>query len=191
MFKKENKSFTIEEVVLGLLIFMISLSVILPSYLTIIRSHLITNNQLIALQNLKTALDRIYVELKSGEVIATDTHSIIFKNIQDCATQTIIFSTSSNNEGYLSFIKDNSTITLTDTSLVNIKNMNFNFLGKIDTVASPQNIFNENVYYTESIKAVTLAIEAENLLSKGLAKPINIQLTIQPFGTFIATKICF
>lgn len=191
MFKKINQSFTIEEVLLGLFIFLIVLGTIISSYLGIVNTHLITNNQLLALQNLKTALDRIYHELKFSENISTTTQGIMFISTQDCATKTIVFASSPENIGYLALIKDNTTITLTDLDLIDIKNFNINLWGILNPATPTINIFGQPHYRISSTKAVTLSIEANSLLTKGLHIPFNLQLTVQPFNSFTGIPDCY
>lgn len=191
MIKKENKSFTIEEILIAFLLFLISLGAIFNSYSAIIRTHLISLNQLSALQNLKSSLDRIYIELKSGENISTTYNSINFINTQDCTTRTISFVTSSDNIGYLVLIKNNSTISLTDLNLVDIRNFKIATMGIINTSNPTKNNFlRETDYYISSTKSVTFAITANNILNKNIYYPINIQLTVQPFNSAYKIPVC-
>ncbi|MCS7184201.1 MAG: hypothetical protein NZ866_02535 [Patescibacteria group bacterium] len=192
MFKKiSNKSFTVEEIAIALFIFLIYLGTIFNSYFVLINSHFLTQNKLQALQNLKMTLDKLYVEMKRGELFTTSSNSVSFINIQNCQTTTILFSTTSDNIGYLTLVKNNSTSTLTDPNLVNIENFNVHLVGIITTTLPARDIRNNIFYFITSFKSITLSIKAYNILKPDLKSPINIQMTVQPFNSFLSSRSCF
>jgi type II secretory pathway pseudopilin PulG len=188
---KKNKSFTLEEVLISLFIFLIILGTIINSYSSIISSYLIIKNNLLALQNLKNALDRIYSEIKVGENFNINNNSIEFISALDCSTKTIFFSTSTQNSGI--FLEENeSTSNLTDNNLVNIAEFKIYATGTAGLTATYHNIFTSKlVYYSYSTKTITISLKAYNKLNRNnLNLPINIQTTIQPFNTYYGLSNC-
>lgn len=189
---KKNKSFTLEEVLISLFIFLIILGTIINSYSSIISSYLIIKNNLLALQNLKNALDRIYSEIKVGEKFNINNNSIEFINALDCSTKTILFSTSTQNSGI--FLEENgSTFNLTDDNLVNIAEFKIYATGTAGLTTTSHYAFpNQMLYHSYSIKTITVSLTAYNKLNRSnLNLPINIQTTIQPFTTYYELPNCF
>ena len=137
-------------------------------------------------------MDRIYVEIKNGGNFTTTTNGLEFLNINDCATTTLVFNTTSNNIGYLSLIKNNATSDLSDINLIDIKKLNI-YLGgiiytntpTIDIFASPTPTYNLN-----SAKSVTIAIKGNIKLKEENNIPINIQMTTNPFNSFNKNNPC-
>ncbi|GIW66334.1 MAG: hypothetical protein KatS3mg095_0232 [Candidatus Parcubacteria bacterium] len=189
---KKNKSFTIQETMIAFLIFLIFLGTIINSYLAIINSNLINQRRLIAIQNLKTALDKIYLEIKTGANFSTSTNIISFLNTNNCNTTTISFATDSNNLGYLSIYKNNATSELTDRNLINITEFNIHTAGIIQTANPTLDIISHNTSYNLiAPKSITISIKGNINLKESIRVPINIQLTTQPFNSFNKQYPCY
>ncbi|GIW65954.1 MAG: hypothetical protein KatS3mg094_473 [Candidatus Parcubacteria bacterium] len=186
-----NKSFSIIELIVAFFIILIFLGTLSNSYLAIINSYVINQRQLAGLQNLKTALDRIYLEIKTGGYFSTTTNELEFLNINDCVTTTLIFTTTSDDIGYLSLIKNNITSNLSDINLIDIDKFNIYLGGKINTSIPTRDIItNNDTYNLISAKSITIAIEGKVKLKGKNQIPINIQMTAHPFNSFNKTNLC-
>jgi type II secretory pathway component PulJ len=183
--KLKNKSFTLEEIVISLLVFLISLSIIFTIYSNLLNAHISIQRELAGYQNIKFALDKIYADLKIAQDISTSTNKIEFIRTSDCATITLIYATSpEDGRGYLEYQIKNNTTTLTDVNLVDIKNFNYLIIKNIASSTLD--------YFMYSVKLITISLNGNflNESNSSYSKPFNIQLSIFPLPSSYNAKVC-
>jgi hypothetical protein len=182
----KNKSFTLEEIVISLLVFLISLSIIFSIYSNLLNAHISIQRELAGYQNIKFALDKIYADLKIAQDINTSTNKIEFIRTSDCATITLIYATSlEDGRGYLEYQIKNNTTTLTDVNLVDIKNFNYLIIKNIASSTLDD-------YFMYSAKLITISLNGNflNESNSSYSKPFNIQLSVFPLPSSYNEKVC-
>ena len=185
--KFKNKSFTLEELVISLLVFLISLSVIVTMYSNLVSAHISVQRELSGYQNIKFALDKIYNDLKIAQDINTYSNKIEFTRNSDCAKITLSYETSSVNGseyGFLVYGINNNTTTITDINLVDIDGFSIHIKKNIATPTLD--------YFYYGVKLITISINGNFLNQANLyySKPFNIQLSVFPLPSSYNQKIC-
>jgi len=173
----KKKGFTVIEVMVSLLVFIIGIGIFSVSYINLVRQQLINQRLQATLGNFRLALEKIWREMKYGVNFTTSTNEITFKRVYDCGEVAISYNGSS-----LIYKLNGKPSNLTDPDLIKINSFEIYTTG---------NLFDDpNADYSQrSIKLITLAIRAEANM-QNFYVPLNFQISVAPINSIFPSSPC-
>ena len=173
----KNKGFTLIEMSLAFLVFIIGIYLITFSYYNLVRSHLETQKNQIALSNLRLALDKVWLDLKYGVGFSTSTDCLQFRRIFDCREEIICFR---NNNLELSL--EGATTTLLNPDIIVINRFSYQISGIQDP--------NSDNYISKSPKLITISISGDSRVSPQKRIPFVFQMSVAPINSVFPKPKC-
>ena len=169
----KNKSFTILEMTVAILIFLIGIAVISGLYINLVRQYLISQNLQASIGNVKLALEKIWREMKYGINFATTTNGIKYQRVNDCANVEIKYDTATKAILY-------NSSTLIDPNYFEVNNFTIYATGSF---GSPGD------YNVISFKLITISLSGI-AKAKSMDIPINFQISVAPINSVFASTSC-
>ena len=169
----KKRGFTILELTVSILIFLIGLGIIAGMYVNLIRQHLISQNIQIALGNVKLGLEKIWREMKYGINFATTTKGIKYQRINDCKTVVVSYDSASKSLLY-------NSSTLIDPDFFEINDFSIYTTGSI---------FSTGDYNLTSFKLITISLNGI-VKAKSIEIPVNFQISVAPINSVFASTSC-
>jgi prepilin-type N-terminal cleavage/methylation domain-containing protein len=169
----KKKGFTILEMTVAILIFLIGIAVISGLYINLVRQHLISQNVQASLGNVKLALEKIWREMKYGINFATTTNGIKYQRVNDCANVEIKYDT-----GTKAILYNSST--LIDPNYFEVNNF---------TVYATGSFGSQGDYNITSFKLITISLSGI-AKAKSLDIPINFLMSVAPINSVFASTSC-
>jgi len=182
----KNKGFTLIEMAVAILIFIIGAYLISVSYLNVVKGYINTQNLQISLSNLRLSLDKIWKDMKYGVRFSTTTgicnglqNCISFKRVFDCKEEGVYL------DNALHVLKANiagNESVLTDKEVLEINSFNIDMKG-IKDPSSPN-------YILSSPKLITISISGNLILPNKQKSPFNIQMSVAPINSVFPQPKC-
>jgi prepilin-type N-terminal cleavage/methylation domain-containing protein len=169
----KKKGFTILEMTVAILIFLIGIAVISGLYINLVRQHLISQNVQASLGNVKLALEKIWREMKYGINFATTTNGIKYQRVNDCANVEIKYDT-----GTKAILYNSST--LIDPNYFEVNNFTVYTTGSLPSTGN---------YSETSFKLITISLNGI-AKAKSMDIPVNFQISVAPINSVFASTSC-
>jgi type II secretory pathway pseudopilin PulG len=169
----KNKSFTILEMTVSILIFLIGIAVISGLYINLVRQYLISQNLQASLGNVKLALEKIWREMNYGINFATTTNGIKYQRVNDCANVEIKYDTAAKAILY-------NSSTLIDPNYFEVNNFIIYATGSFGSSGD---------YNVTSFKLITISLSGI-AKAKSMDIPVNFQISVAPINSVFASTSC-
>jgi prepilin-type N-terminal cleavage/methylation domain-containing protein len=173
----KNRGFTLIEMAVAILIFIIGAYLISVSYLNVVKGYINTQNLQISLSNLRLSLDKIWKDMKYGVGFSTTTNCISFKRIFDCKDESVCL----DGNKLKANITGNESV-LTDEEVLEINSFNIDMKGIINP-SDPN-------YILSSPKLITIGISGNLILPNKRKSPFNIQMSVAPINSVFPQPKC-
>jgi prepilin-type N-terminal cleavage/methylation domain-containing protein len=168
-----KRGFTILEMTVAILIFLIGIAVISGLYINLVKQYLISQNLQASLGNVKLALEKIWREMKYGINFATTTNGIKYQRVNDCANVEIKYDT-----GTKAILYNSST--LIDPNYFEVNNF---------TVYATGSFGSPGDYNVTSFKLITISLSGI-AKAKSMDIPVNFQISVAPINSVFASTSC-
>jgi len=169
----KKRGFTILELTISILVFLIGLSVIVGMYISLLRQYLIAQNLQTSIGNVKLALEKIWREMKYSINFAITTRGIKYQRINDCANIIIEYDPTTKAVLY-------NSSTLIEPSYFEVNNFNIYATGSLSSAGD---------YNLTSFKLITVSLEGI-AKTKSLDIPMNFQISVAPINSVFASTSC-
>ncbi|MFZ8848213.1 MAG: PilW family protein [Minisyncoccia bacterium] len=169
----KNKGFTILEMTVAILIFLIGIAVISGLYINLVKQYLISQNLQASLGNVKLALEKIWREMKYGINFATTTNGIRYKRLNDCANVEIKYNIATKAILY-------NSSTLIDPNYFEVNNF---------TIYATGSFGSQGDYNVTSFKLITISLSGI-AKAKSMDIPVNFQISVAPINSVFASTSC-
>ena len=169
----KNKGFTILEMIVAILIFLIGIAVISGLYINLVKQYLISQNLQASLGNVKLALEKIWREMKYGINFATTTNGIKYQRVNDCVNVEIKYDTATKAILY-------NSSTLIDPNYFEVNNF---------TIYATGSFGSQGDYNVTSFKLITISLSGI-AKAKSMDIPVNFQISVAPINSVFASTSC-
>ena len=169
----KNKGFTILEMTVAILIFLIGIAVISGLYINLVKQYLISQNVQASIGNVKLALEKIWREMKYGINFATTTNGIKYQRVNDCANVEIKYDTATKAILY-------NSSTLIDPNYFEVNNFTVYATGSFNLTGD---------YNVRSFKLITISLSGI-AKAKSMDIPVNFQISVAPINSVFASTSC-
>jgi prepilin-type N-terminal cleavage/methylation domain-containing protein len=169
----KKKGFTILEMTIAILIFLIGIAVISGLYINLVKQYLISQNLQASLGNVKLALEKIWREMKYGINFTTTTNGIKYQRLNDCANVEIKYDTATKAILY-------NSSTLIDPNYFEVNNF---------TIYATGSFGSQGDYNITSFKLITISLSGI-AKAKSLDIPVNFQISVAPINSVFASTSC-
>jgi prepilin-type N-terminal cleavage/methylation domain-containing protein len=169
----KKKGFTILEMTVAILIFLIGIAVISGLYINLVKQYLISQNLQASIGNIKLALEKIWREMKYGINFATTTNGIKYQRLNDCVNVEIKYDTATKAILY-------NSSTLIDPNYFEVNNFTVYATGSSGLTGD---------YNTTSFKLITISLSGI-AKAKSMDIPINFQISVAPINSVFASTSC-
>lgn len=179
--KERNRSFTLLEVSIVILLFMFAITIISGIYLNLVNSSILANDYYQALENVRLGTEKIWRILKYSwnPRLVNNGKGIIF-NKKDCTTTTINFNQTISN---LEYKEENyATTTIFDSDLVRVKDIIF----ATDTPNTPQTY----AYFQYAPKLIVIYYDLEIKSKRGVTTSLVFEQAVAPLNSVYSTNLC-
>lgn len=169
----KNKGFTLIEVAVSLLVFIIGIGVFASSYINLVKQNIINQRYQAVIGNLKLGLEKIWREMKYGVEFQATNDKITFKRSYDCKEVSIYKDNNS-----LIYELEKVASPLTDPTILTIENL------KIKTATATLLSGAET-----KVMLATLALSGKAKI--GFQEiPINFQISVAPINSIFPRSPC-
>lgn len=171
----KNKSFTLIEAMIVLLVFIIGIGIFAVTYINLVKQYLVNQKLQATLGNLRLALEKIWRDIKYGVNFNITNNSIEFKRGYDCKRVVIYLEDNS-----LIYNFENTTSTLIDPNLIQIDRFQIYSTGTNSSGTE---------YRDRAPKLIALTIEGRANMQTFYI-PLNFQISIAPINSVFPSSTC-
>lgn len=176
---KKNKGFTLLEISVVILLFMIAITLVSGIYLNLVNSTIIANDYYQALENVRLGTEKIWRILKYGWSFEVTPNQINFKK-KDCTTTTITFVSSSEALYYQEEGLQRESVF--DPELVKVNNIIF----ATDTPNTTQRY----AYFQYAPKLIIIYYDLEIKSKRGITTTMVFEQAVAPLNSVYSTNLC-
>jgi prepilin-type N-terminal cleavage/methylation domain-containing protein len=169
----KKRGFTILEMTVAILIFLIGIAVISGLYINLVKQYLISQNVQASIGNVKLALEKIWREMKYGINFTTTTNGIKYQRVNDCANVEIKYDTATKAILY-------NSSTLIDPNYFEVNNF---------TIYATGSFYLTGDYNVTSFKLITISLNGI-AKAKSMDIPVNFQISVAPINSVFASTSC-
>lgn len=178
---KKRRGFTLLEMTIVVLLFMIIVTFVSGIYLTVINSSIIANDYYQALENVRLGTEKIWRILKYGwgfQVISSGQGLIFRKN--NCVTSTLMFFPPNGQLIYQEW--GSATSSIFDPNLVKVKGI---------TIATDIPNVNETyAYFQYAPKIVFINYDLEIISQRGVTSSLQFYSAVAPLNSVYTSNLC-
>lgn len=176
---QKNKGFTLLEISVVILLFMIAITLVSGIYLNLVNSSLIANDYYQSLENVRLGTEKVWRILKYGWSFKVSSNQIIFKK-KDCTTTTITFVSSSK---ILNYQEGNlQPESIFDPELVKVNNIIF--------ATDTPNTVQTYAYFQYAPKLIVIYYDLEIKSKRGLTTTMVFEQAVAPLNSVYSTNLC-
>ena len=171
----KNRSFTLIEIVIVLIVFIIGIGIFASSYINLVKQYIINQRLQASVGNLRLALEKVWRDIKYGVNFTTSNNSITFKRSYDCKEIKLNLASDT-----LFYVFNNVTSTLTDPSIIKIDSFSVYASGSESSASE---------YNKQAPKLITLAIKGKAKM-QNFDIPLNFQISVAPINSVFPASPC-